>query len=148
MLRQYIVVPIYWGESFAVVGAPIFNLFDMNNAIERLMTASFAPGLLEYGVGNSTMLFTLDIAPGELPVGSGFSDDQIHQLIADQINAGRVPAPDTFGDLIPFYVVVLRQGLTYPANPAFVGEHSTQELALRVGDAGRRPRRNNSYLHA
>jgi hypothetical protein len=124
-MRNYVAIPVYSGDAFLPSNAKSFSLFDMNGAILEIMNGPYVSGMAEYGVGPSQFHPTVDVAPGELPVGASYSDDQIKKLLAGRLRPARrrPPAASLTGSYPSF--IFVRQGLFSTDHPNDVGEHYT-----------------------
>lgn len=115
---------IFWGTSWSTLQPPTMG--SIIDAVENILTGPYMSALSQYrniipGSLNGVTLVTGPVGSSAANPPNPFSDNNISGLIADLINAGRVPAPSTDSQL--FYCVILPTG-THSAGGSFVGEHT------------------------
>lgn len=113
MVKQMIVIPIYWGEWWLPVRNNDYSWIELNGLLSTVIGGRYMDGLNQYGFGRGSI-------PGEYvyqedPPANGFGDIKMQWMFKNAIDGGFVPRPDSF-DLTtqqPFYSLVVRPGVEH-----------------------------------
>ena len=55
IVKQLIVIPIYWGSWWLPESGGAYNWLDVNGALTRVLTGRYMDGLNQYGIGRGAM---------------------------------------------------------------------------------------------
>jgi hypothetical protein len=136
VVKQLILIPIYWGEWWAPTRTNAYSWSDVNGAAAAVVGGRYMDGLSQYGIGRGAVSKTY-LCRVDPPAGS-FSPSSVHRMLWTAIDSGYVAKPDEF-DLQaqqPFYSVIVQPGAGAPAETARAAYHF--EFSYDYGD-GREP---------
>src|SRR5712671_2104093 len=113
MVKQMIVIPIYWGEWWLPVRNNAYSWIELNGLLTTILGGKYMDGLNQYGFGRGSI-------PGEYvyqkdPPANGFADSQMQWMFKNAIDGGFIPRPDSF-DLAtqqPFYARIVKPGVEH-----------------------------------
>lgn len=120
VLTQVQVELIFWGAEWTGASSP--STVEVRDAVARILSGPYMTGLTQYrGVGTGG-LGGLTVTSSSKPP-NPFSDTHVMDLIAQQIEAGRVPPPH--GDRQILYCVVMPRDIRSDqyATRGLLGEH-------------------------
>lgn len=113
VVKQLIVIPIYWGSWWLPESGGAYNWLNVNGALSRVLTGRYMDGLNQYGIGRGAMptpyIYPIDPPP------QGFSDYNHQSMFKLAIDGGHVPGPWDY-DLDtqqPFYSLIVKPGIEH-----------------------------------
>jgi hypothetical protein len=113
MVKQMIVIPIYWGDWWLLARGNAYSAPDVNGLVTKVVQGRYMDGLNQYGFGRGAVsgMYVFQ----EDPPDRGFGDTKMQWMFKTAIDEGHVPTPDSF-DLEtqqPFYCLLVKPGIEH-----------------------------------
>ncbi len=113
MVKQMILVPIYWGDWWVAARGNAYNWLEVNGLMHQVVGGRYLDGLNQYGFGRGQVSKT-HVVPQDPPT-TGFTDAEMQGIFKAALDASDVPRPDDF-DLQtqqPFYSLLVKPGVEH-----------------------------------
>jgi hypothetical protein len=113
MVKEMILVPIYWGEWWVPARGNSYNWAEVNGLMSKVVAGRYMDGLNQYGIGRGSLTRT-HVHPVDPPA-TGFTDVGLNAVFKEAIDDERVPQPNDF-DLEqqqPFYSLIVQPGIEH-----------------------------------
>lgn len=113
MVKQMIVIPIYWGDWWVLARGNAYSAPEVNGLMAKVVQGRYMDGLNQYGFGRGAVsgMYVFQ----EDPPDRGFGDSEMQGMFKTAIDEGHVPTPDDF-DLEsqqPFYCLLVKPGIEH-----------------------------------
>jgi hypothetical protein len=114
VVKQLILIPIYWGDWWYPARHNAYNWLDVNGLVFSVLTGRYMDGLNQYGIGRGFV--GGQWVKKEDPIwAAGFGDSEMQAVFKEAIRGGWVHQPDDF-DLAtqqPFYALMVKPGVEH-----------------------------------